>query len=78
MALSSTSFSSASMVSKVKIAMQLATYEGQAEVYGRKGKLLALVHYHPGCKRPFQFFHKGQGDVSALVVQGVRNFHARG
>jgi hypothetical protein len=77
MSLSSTSFNTASMVAKVKIAMQVATYDGHAELYGRKGKLLMQVHYHPGCRQPFQFFNADQGDVSALVLAGARQFHAR-
>jgi hypothetical protein len=64
------------MVAKVKIAMQVATYDGQAPVYGRKGKLLMLVQYHPRCIQPFQFYSEGQGDVSALVLAGARKFHA--
>ncbi|QHJ82025.1 MAG: hypothetical protein [Bacteriophage sp.] len=79
MALSSTSFSTASMVAKVKIAMQVATYDGHAELYGRKGRLLMQVHYHPGNRHSrcsFQFFNADQGDVSALVVAGARKFHA--
>lgn len=75
MSLSSTSFTTASMVAKVKIAMQVATYQGIAPVYSRKGKLLMQVLYNPGCRQTFGFHSASQGDVSALVIAGARKFH---
>lgn len=75
MALSTTSFSSAGMVAKVKQAMREATRHGYfGHVYNRRGKQSMICVYNKG--QGFRFWHAGR-DVSALVVAGARKFHAR-
>lgn len=76
MALSSTSFAHASIATKVKMAMHEAAFgHGQAYVHNRRGKPILSVRYRPGdAPQAFAFFI-GNKNVSAIVMEGLRQFH---
>ena len=79
MALSHTSFTSASMVAKVKIAMQQAAHcgYGYSVLYNAKGRPVATLRYRTqrDGRKGFEFWH-GSKEVTALVMEGARRFHA--
>lgn len=77
MAMSATSFNSASMVAKLKLAMHEAAYggTGTASVFTRKGKHLLTVSYNHRGSVPFNVYHNSS-DVTALAMQGARMYHS--
>lgn len=73
MSLSSTSFSSESMVAKVKLAMHMAAFgHGHATVLTRKGKALMTVRHRKG--EGFAFY-RGNRNITSIVMAGARRHH---
>ncbi|QJF74573.1 hypothetical protein PssvBMR16_gp04 [Pseudomonas phage MR16] len=74
MALSATSFSSASMVAKVKAGMQEAITDGMfGQLDNRAGGPICTVVYLR--RQGFTFWRRGC-DITQLVMQGARIYHA--